>query len=111
MAQYNKSNSDYSEGYTPVSISKNLESLFTISSQGKSAQDKLNELLYNHSYCIENITIQSIPIYYLSPNTRIFVRDDQSKINGEYIVSKMTIPLAYNGIMSITATKAPERIK
>ena len=48
---------------------------------------------------------------YLSPNTRIFVRDDQSKINGEYIVSKMTIPLAYNGIMSITATKAPERIK
>ena len=111
MAQYNKSNFDYSEGYIPVFISKNLESLFTISSQGKSAQDKLNELLYNHSYCIENITIQSIPIYYLSPNTRIFVRDDQSKINGEYIISKMTIPLAYNGIMSITATKAPERIK
>lgn len=97
-------------GYTTVYMQGTVESLFNISSQGKSAQDRLDELLYNHSYCIESVTIQSVPIYYLQPNTRIFVRDDQSKINGEYIVSKMTIPLAYNGTMSITATKAPERI-
>lgn len=97
-------------GYTTVYMQGTVESLFNISSQGKSAQDRLDELLYNHSYCIESVTIQSIPIYYLEPNTRIFVRDDQSKIHGEYIVSKMTIPLAYNGTMSITATKAPERI-
>ena len=32
------------------------------------------------------------------------------KINGEYIVSKLTIPLAYNGTMSISATKAPTRL-
>ena len=97
-------------GYTTIYMQGTVESLFNISSQGKSAQDRLDELLYNHSYCIESVTIQSIPIYYLEPNTRIFVRDDQSGINGEYIVSKMTIPLAYNGTMSITATKAPERI-
>lgn len=97
-------------GYTTVYMQGTVESLFNISSQGKSAQDRLDELLYNHSYCIESVTIQSIPVYYLEPNTRIFVRDDQSKIHGEYIVSKMTIPLAYNGTMSITATKAPERI-
>jgi hypothetical protein len=27
--------------------------LFSISSQGKSAQDELENLLYNHSYCVE----------------------------------------------------------
>ena len=97
-------------GYTTVYMQGTVESLFNISSQGKSAKDRLDELLYNHSYCIESVTIQSVPIYYLQPNTRIFVRDDQSRINGEYIVSKMTVPLAYNGTMSITATKAPERI-
>ena len=59
---------------------------------------------------IESVTIQAVPIYHLEPNTRIFVRDDQSKINGEYIVSKISLPLAYNGTMSITATKAPERL-
>ena len=97
-------------GYTVVNIQANLESLFTISAQGKSAKDKLDELLYNNSYCIESITIQSIPIYYLQPNEKIFIQDLNSQINGEYIISRITLPLAYNGTMSIVATKAPERI-
>ena len=85
-------------------------SLFNISSQGKSAQDELESLLYNHSYCIESITLTSIPIYHLEPNTRIFVQDNSSKINGEYLVSRISLPLTYNGTMSITATKAPTRL-
>ena len=110
VKDYLNSDLKYQSGYIPVFMTGNLESMFSISAQGKSAQDALDELLYNHSYCIESVTIQAIPIYYLQPNVRIFVRDDASKINGEYIVSKITIPLAYNGTMSITATKAPERL-
>ena len=97
-------------GYTTVQLGGDLENLFSISAQGKSAKDAVDELLYNYSYCIENVTISAIPIYYLQPNTRIYIKDDASKINGEYIVSKMTIPLTYNGTMSITASKAPERL-
>jgi hypothetical protein len=83
-----------------------MENLFTISSKGKSAKERIDELLYNHSYCIESANITTIPVYHLEPNTRIFIQDDNSKINGEYIVSRLTIPLTYNGTMSITATKA-----
>ena len=97
-------------GYVPVYITGSLENMFSISSQGKSAQNLIDELIYNHSYCIENITIQSVPIYYLQPNVRIAVNDNVSKISGEYIVNKITIPLAYNGTMSISASKAPVRI-
>lgn len=97
-------------GYTTVQLGGDLENLFSISAQGKSAKDAVDEMLFNYSYCIENVTISAIPIYYLQPNTRIYVKDDASKINGEYIVSKMTIPLAYNGTMSITASKAPNKI-
>lgn len=98
------------EGYTVVFMTGNMANMFSISSQGKSAQDKLDELIYDYSYCIESVTIQAVPVYYLQPNTRIFVRDDMSKINGEYIISKISLPLAYSGTMSITATKAPTRI-
>ena len=84
--------------------------MFSISAQGKSAKDRLDELIYQHGYCIESVTITSIPVYYLEPNTRIHVYDDKTNINGDYIVSKMTIPLAYNGTMQITATKAAESI-
>ena len=84
--------------------------MFSISSQGKSAKDKLDELIYQHGYCIENVTINAIPIYYLQPNTRIHLFDEKAGLNGDYIVSKITIPLGYNGTMQITATKAAENI-
>ena len=95
--------------YTKVQVQEDLESLFNISAQGKSAKDVIDELIYQHSYCVENVTIQVIPIYYLNPNTRIYISDEKSKINGEYIMTKFTIPLTYNGTMSITANKAPDR--
>ena len=84
--------------------------MFSISAQKKSAKEVLDNLLYNHSYCIENITINAIPVYRLEPNRLINIIDEKSKINGEYIISKITIPLTYNGTMSITATKAVERL-
>jgi hypothetical protein len=42
-----------------------METMFSISAQGKSAKERLDELLYQHSYCIESATITTIPIYYL----------------------------------------------
>ena len=88
----------------------NAEVMFSISAQGKSAKEKLDELLYQHSYCIESATITTIPIYYLQPNTRVYLYDEDTRLNGDYIISKITIPLAYNGTMQITATKAAENI-
>ena len=82
--------------------------MFSISAQGKSAKDRLDELIYQHGYCIENATITAIPIYYLEPNVRIYVHDEDTGIDGDYVVSKITLPLAYNGTMSLTATKAAE---
>ena len=87
-----------------------MESFFSISAQGKSAQDTLDSLLEQYTYCIETTTITALPVYYLEPNTRILVRDDSSGINGEYLISKITLPLTYNGTMSISATKAVDKI-
>jgi len=87
-----------------------MENLFIISSKRKSAKEAIEEMLYKYSYCIESVNIQTIPVYYLEPNTRIKIRDNNSGINGEYIISKLTIPLTYNGMMSITATKAVTNI-
>lgn len=96
-------------GYKYIQVN-DMENMFTISAQGKSAKDKLDELIYQHGYCVENATITTIPIYYLQPNTRIHISDQETNLDGDYIISKMTIPLAYNGTMSITATKAAENI-
>jgi hypothetical protein len=87
-----------------------MEGYFSISAQGKSAQDELDNLLYQHTYAAETVTLTAVPIYHLQPNTRIFVKDDNTGINGEFIISKITVPLQYNGTTSITTTRAVERI-
>ena len=97
------------DGYKYIQVN-DIENMFSISAQGKSAKERLDELIYQHGYCIENATITTIPIYYLQPNTRIHIFDQETNLDGDYIISKMTIPLTYNGTMSITATKAAERI-
>ena len=97
-------------GYTYAQLPQHLEYLFSISGQCKSAKDVLDNFLYTHSYCVESITINAIPVYHLEPNTRIFVRDDRCGINGEYIVTRINYPLAASGTMSINATKVVDRI-
>ncbi len=96
-------------GYRYIQVPNDMiDEMFSISAQGKSAKGRLDELLYNHGYCSESITINAIPIYHLEPNTRVYVHDEKTHIEGYYVVSKITLPLAYNGTMSITATKAAE---
>lgn len=97
-------------GYTFIYLPKGFSQYFTISHRNLSVKDKIDTLLYQYGYCTESISLTSIPIYYLQPNTRIYVYDKESGIDGEYLVDKLSLSLAYNGTMSITATKAPQRL-
>ena len=98
------------QGYTFIKLPERMENLFSISGQGQSAKDMLDSMLYNYAYCTESISLSTIPVYYLEPNTRIFVRDDNSGINGEYLVERISLPLGHGGQMSISATKAVENM-
>ena len=104
---FKKPTDDYEvkSGYTYININNNTEGFFRTSARSKSAKERIDELLYNHSYGTEAITISSVPIYHLEPNHHIYVRDDKSHIDGEYIVNKITIPLSFKKTMNITATK------
>ena len=101
---------DKPTGYVYAQMPKYLQHLFTISSQGKSAKDVLDEYLYQYSYCTETVSVSALPIYHLEPNTRVLIRDDNSHINGEYIINKLTIPLDPKGSMTINAIKAVDRL-
>ena len=92
--------------YTIIALTPQMQNLFTISTQGKDAQKVFEEALYDNSYLNDTINITAIPIYHLPVNSRIEVFDQDSEINGEYIISKITLPLTYNGTMQITASKS-----
>ena len=98
------------DGFRYIQVSSSYENMFSISAQGKGAKDKLDELLYEHGYCIETATINTIPIYHLEPNTRIYLQDIDTGLDGDYIINKISIPLLYNATMQLTLTKAAENI-
>lgn len=97
-------------GYTYVYLNDALKNLFVMSGQGISAKDKIEELLNNYTFMAEGVQISGVPIYRLDANTRISVKDIETGISGEYIISRISVPLGHNGTMSITASKAIELI-
>ncbi|MBE5925553.1 MAG: hypothetical protein E7270_00970 [Lachnospiraceae bacterium] len=101
---------DTSLSYVRMNLTNGMQNYISISTQGKSAKEVLDNLVYQHTYYSETITLNCVPIYYLNPNVRISVYDYEAGINGEYIIKSFTIPLAFNGSMQITATKAEDLI-
>ena len=97
-------------GYTYIYLNDSLKNLFVMSGQGISAKDKIEELLNNYTFMAEGVQISGVPIYRLDANTRISVKDIETGISGEYIISRISVPLGHNGTMSITASKAIELI-
>ena len=94
--------------YTNVSsaVFKNL----SLGTTGYTAQEVFRDLLYQYTSYNESINIQAIPIYYLDVNSRITVEDRNSGIHGDYIINSISLPLSAENNMSISATRALERI-
>lgn len=97
-------------GYSYIIIPDSYQEFFTVSSQRKTTYTELDNLLYNYAYCNETVQINTIPIYYLEPNTKISIDDNESNIHGEYIINKISLSLKHDGIMSISASRAPIRL-
>jgi hypothetical protein len=88
-----------------------MTTMFGISSQGKSAASRIDELVYKHLCCAEGVSLSVIPIFHLEPNTLIYAKSENCEIDGDYIVNQFTVPLAFGGTMSITASKVIKQLK
>ena len=75
----------------------------------RSAYEEVKQQLYSYTHYNEQISLTTLPIYYLEPNTRITVCNQESGINGDYLINSISLPLDTMGTMSLTCTKAVER--
>ncbi len=96
--------------YARLNLSGGLSNYFHNSSQGKTAKDVLDNLLYTHTFYQESITLNSLPVYYLEPNTRITIYDEATGIFGDYLIQSFNFTFQHDGMMNINANRAIERI-
>ena len=97
-------------GQKYTQVDSDVYSLLIIGGWQNSAYQRVCEMLYQYTNMNNNITITSMPIYYLEPNTRIQVEDPPAGIYGDYIIQSISLPLDINSQMSITANKALQKI-
>jgi len=72
--------------------------------------DVVEEYLYTYTYPASAMTLNVVPIYYLTPNTLIYINDKETGAIGEYIMQKFSIQLGLNAQMSINAIETAKRI-
>ena len=100
----------FSEEHDWIQVPQELLANITWGSASSSAHNAVRTLLFEYISMQESISLTSIPVYHLEPNTIITVEDEKSDIHGDYVISTMSIPLAATGTMTITAKKAISRI-
>lgn len=86
--------------YTKIQIQDNMTGLFYRSTQGNAAVSRANELISEYTATAEGVDLTCIPIYYLEPNTRIYVDGI-----GDCTLDRISYNLSYNGTMSISGNK------
>ena len=98
------------EGQPYSNVASEIYSKVAVGTKGYSAQEVARDLLYQYTNYNESITIQSVPIYYIEPNSRITVYDQKSGIYGDYIIKTISLPLDAKGTMNISAVRALTRL-
>ena len=97
-------------GYCHLHIPAGLMGLFNMSARGKNAMDVVEDYLYSYTYPASSVTISTVPIYYLIPNTLIYLDDPETGVVGSYIMTKFSLQLGANGSMNINAVETATRI-
>ena len=93
-----------------IQVDSAIYSMLATGGISNGAFTEIKNLLYEFTSYNETVQIQAIPIYYLEPNIRIAIQDVESDISGDYMVNSLSLPLDINGTMSISATRALEKI-
>lgn len=91
-------------------LSNEYYDMFSISTTGTSCFDQIRELMYQNLCYNTTISLTCLPKYYMEPNNIIRIEDRDSNIYGNYQITQYSLPLTYNGTMSITATEVLTRI-
>lgn len=91
-------------------VSSNIYDMLNTGGTFNSCYEYIRQLIHQYTNYNENISITCIPLYFLQPNTRIYLRDDESGIEGDFVINTISFGLNAGNNMTITATKALSKI-
>lgn len=91
-------------------VSSDIWNMLSVGIHAYSAYDLLRSMLHEITGYNESISLTTVPIYHLEPNTRIYVNDNDTGIHGDYMIKTFSVPFTVGGAMTLSCQKAVERI-
>lgn len=93
-----------------VEVDYNIYKNFANGGTARSAYQQIRSVLYQYLTYNQQVSLTTVPIYYLEPNNLIQINDNLSNIFGSYLIKSISLPLGKNSTMTINCTKAIEKI-
>lgn len=97
-------------GFRFSQVSEDVYNNLDIGGSNYSAYEQIRQTLHEFTNYNESISIQTIPLYFLEPNIRISINNPNSAITGDYIINSMSFSLDNEGVLTINASKAVEKV-
>ena len=91
-------------------VSDSIYANLSIGGSFNSAYQIIRQLIHQYTSYNNNISIQTLPIFFLEPNTRITVNDKDSNIFGDFMINSISFSLDTSSGTTINAQKALEKI-
>lgn len=91
-------------------VSEDIYNNLDIGGSNYSAYEQIRQTLHEFTNYNESISLQTIPLYFLEPNTRISINNPDSAMTGDYIINNMSFSLDNEGLLTINASKAVQKV-
>ena len=83
---------------------------FATGGSKQSAYEQIKYDLQQHTSYQNIVSVTAIPCFYLEPNVRVKLNDHSTNTFGDYVIKTISISLGTNSNMSVSMSKAMERI-
>ena len=70
----------------------------------------IRQLLHEYTNYNQSISLQTLPIYFLQPNIGIYVKDEETGIEGNYLINSLSYSIGNDNTLNINAFKILEKI-
>jgi hypothetical protein len=77
--------------YTPIQLNKDLETAFSLASFPTAAKTVIEDELNNYSTFTRSVSLNTVPLYNLDVNRKVRIKSE--KLQGQFIIDRLTIPL------------------
>ena len=93
------------KGYTPISINKNIYMNLGVAAYPKAALSVMNSELSNSTAYTRSLSFSIVPNYTYEVNKKIKINNETQKLKGEFLITRLSYPLNYNGMLSVQANE------